>query len=100
MQELSSLAEIRRMLQLGNVLQARAVLMELVRTHGRATPGEAWWLLAETLSDPAQQEDCYSRARAAGYSPQAAQPATVPASPAPTPRVDRLQRLPTPPRGA
>jgi hypothetical protein len=56
-------------LQRGDRLTARQHLIGLVRSAGGQSLGEAWWLLAETLDDPAQQADCRRRAQAAGFVP-------------------------------
>jgi hypothetical protein len=56
-------------LQRGDRLTARQRLVEIVRSPGGQSLGEAWWLLAETLDDPAQQADCRRRAQAAGFAP-------------------------------
>jgi hypothetical protein len=59
-------------LQRGDRPTARQHLIGLVRSPSGQSLGEAWWLLAETLDDPAQQADCRRRAQAAGFVPPAA----------------------------
>jgi hypothetical protein len=65
----SDLAPVYAALQRGDRLTARHDLIGLVRSPGGQSLGEAWWLLAETLDDPAQQADCRQRAQAAGFVP-------------------------------
>jgi tricorn protease-like protein len=64
--------------------QARSLLMQFVRLN--PGHGEGWYLLSQTLDDPAQRADCEARARAAGFSPAAPdQPPLVAAAPRPEP---------------
>ena len=80
--------EIRAMIDRGERPAARQHLMQLARAGGASTAGEIWWLLAQTLDDPAQQADCLARAQAAGYvPPPVAPPPTAPPPPAEEPPV-------------
>ena len=81
----SEIITARQLLQAGDRIGARAVLMPLART---APTGEVWYLLGQALDDAAQRKDCLVRAAQAGWvEPLAvAAPAPVPAPvPAPTP---------------
>jgi hypothetical protein len=60
----------RAALQAGKRTEARQLLTQAVRSDPRN--GEAWYLLSQALDDPAQQQDCLARARAAGYVPPGA----------------------------
>jgi hypothetical protein len=101
--------EIRTMIDRGERTAARQQLMQLARAGGASTAGEIWWLLAQTLDDPAQRADCLARAQAASYAPPpVAPPPTAPAEeppvfaweqPVPTPAPGRSSSEPARPAG-
>ncbi|MBA3471191.1 MAG: hypothetical protein H0T53_16265 [Herpetosiphonaceae bacterium] len=85
---MSDLAAVYATLERGDRLASRQQLIEIVRSPAGQSNGEAWWLLAQSLDDPAQQADCRRRAQAAGYPPAprataVAQPMPAPALPPP-----------------
>jgi hypothetical protein len=66
---LSDLAEVYAGLQRDDRLVSRQRLIDIVRSPQGQANGEAWWLLAQMVDEPAQQADCRRRAQAAGYVP-------------------------------
>ena len=81
----------RQLLQAGDKIGARAVLMPLART---VPTGEVWYLLGQALDDAKQRQDCLVRAAQAGWvEPLAAlAPALAPLPPPP----EAPAPLPTP----
>lgn len=87
---MTEIEKAQEAVQRGDKVAARAVLMPLARSD--PTNGEAWYLLAQVLDDPAQKQDCLNRSVANGYRPLIQVSTSVP-TPPPQPSTEKSERL-------
>ncbi len=89
------LADAAAAIAAGDHQRARHLLLPVIRANPQI--GEAWYLLAQIVDNPAQHQECLQRAAAAGFAPPTApsipSPAPPPVMPVPPPNVQTAAAL-------